>query len=223
MTPPDSPDDDRSSDEPIRPEVVDGGGGPDATTRPGRPATGRMFRIGCFLLVALGAFELFFAAPLAINPDNARCTAARFQINEANDDDETFNDIELPQDADDADDIPCDEAIDLAGTIPDNEDEPADGTFTEAATFRTQGVIFLLLGLGHGLSGFFTLRTRTRRNRTVALIFTALGLVFPTLGLFSMVAAVFVVYALLFSADARVIFGPASGGLFRPRPPRTTR
>jgi len=279
VTPADTPDDQpskpesskpKSSDEPITPEVIDGGGsgatgptgrrgaaarkrrpgaaggdvgdlsdlsggsgsgsgsgddGPVPPGRPVRPATGRFFRAGCLVLAALGVIELFFAAQLVLDPDDARCTAAKFEIDEANDpdDDETFDDVDLPEGEEDADDLECEQAIVLAGDIPDDEDEPADGEFTEASTFRTQGIIIAVLGLGHSLSGFFTLRTRAKKIRTAALVFTALGLFLPILGIFSVVALVFIIYALVFSADAKAIFGPVGsggGGLFRPRPPR---
>jgi hypothetical protein len=83
-----------------------------------------------------------------------------------------------------------------------------------------QGIIVTVLGLGHGLSGFFTLRTRKRLARTIALVFIGVGLLFPVLGIISMLALAFVVFALVFSADARAIFGDRGrGGLLRPRVP----
>jgi hypothetical protein len=194
-----------------------GGGRPMA--RGARPASGVMFRTGCMLLVAIGVLELFLGAQLVRDPDQARCTAARLQIDEANDDDETFNDVELPEGSEDADDVLCNDAIGLAADIPDDEDEPADGTFAEASTFRTQGIIVSVLGLAHGVTGFFTQRTRNRRWRTAALVFVAAGLFVPVLGIISMIVMAFVVFALLFSNDAKAIFGQ-TGGLFGPRPPR---
>ena len=176
--------------------------------------------MGCLLLTGLGVIELFFASQLVFDPDGARCTAARYEIEQANDDDESFNDVDLPEGIEDPGDIECDEAIALAGDIPDDEDEPADGTFTEASTFRTQGFLVTVLGLGHGLSGFFTLRTRKRRVRTVALVFIAFGLLLPVLGIITMIAFAFIIFALVFSADAKAIFGDVGrGGFLRPRVP----
>lgn len=188
--------------------------------RPGaRRATGTLFRIACMLLTVVGALELFLGAQLVMDPDDARCTAARFRIDDANEDDESFNDVDLPEGAADADELGCEQAIAAAGDIPDDEDEPADGEFAAASSFRTQGMVVGALGLAHGVSGFLTLRTRNRRWRTAALVFVAIGLFLPVLGIVSLVVMAFVVFALVFSNDAKAIFGQP-GGLFRPRVPR---
>lgn len=191
---------------------------PTPTDRPVRVATGRVFRMGCVLLIAVGGLELFVASTFGLDPDEARCKAARLAIDEANDDDEEFNDVALPEGADDADDLNCSQAIDLAGQIPPEEDEEADGTFTEASAFRTQGLIFGALGIAHGVTGFLTLRTRRKAIRTAALIFAAIGILVPVLGIVSLLTLAFVVFALAFSTDAKAIFGGGSGFL-RPRVP----
>lgn len=232
----DKPTDDAGDDEgPITPEVVRKGRGaaarkrkvgdpvpvPDAPTAdgPAGRATGTIFRMGCIMLVALGALELFVASQLVLDPDQARCSAARFRIDGANDDDEDFNDVDLPEGVDDVDDLPCGDAIELAGGIPADEDDEPDGTFPEASTFRTQGLFITGLGLAHGVAGFLTLRTRRRPFRTAALVSAALGILLPVLGLISLLLLAFVVFALAFSADAKAIFGSGPGFL-RPRAPR---
>lgn len=233
----DKPTDDQPADEgPITPEVMrrgaaarkrrpapgaPGGDAPPVPERPVRTATGTLFRVGCLLLVVLGAFELFLASQLVLDPDDARCTAARFRINDANDDDEDFNDVDLPEGDDDADDLPCAEAIELAGQVPDDEDTEPDGEFTEASTFRTQGIFVSALGLAHAAGGFFTLRTRRKAIRTATLVAVAVGIFLPVLGIISMLLLAFAVYALVFSNDAKSIFGQA-GGFLRPRPPRAS-
>lgn len=239
-----------NDDEPITPEVVDGGDGtprrgassrkrrvnpggasdgpaPDeaAPTPPmfgrrGTP-TGTMFRTACILLVGFAVLELVLAGQRITDPEAAQCAAARFDIDEANDDDEDFNDVELPDDAEEADDVACDDAVALAGNIPEDEDEEADGEYLAASAFRTQGIIVGVLGLLHGLGGFFTLRTKQRRIRNLTLAAAAFGILFPLLGIISSIGMIFVVYGLAFSADARHLFPPDPNrpGLFRPRPP----
>jgi hypothetical protein len=171
------------------------------------------------LLIALGAMELFVASQFVLDPVEARCRAARFQVESALDDDEEFNDPDMPEGVDEADDLDCDDAIRLAGAIPEDEDDEPDGTFPDSGTFRTQGIIITTVGLGHAVTGFLTLRTRQRWARVAALVFAAVGLLFPVLGLISLVVLAFAVFALAFSADAKAIFGPGSG-FFRPRVPR---
>jgi hypothetical protein len=237
---------------PITPEVVDGGSGDLAPPRRGAAgrkrrtgaaaasvpvpddgtpappasgrgrASGRWFRTGCMVLVAVGVLELFVGATRVSNPEKARCDAAQFDIDRANDDDKDFNDVDLPEGVDKADDLDCDQAIELASNIPDKADEPADGTFPGASTFRTQGIFLAVLGLLHGFSGFFTLRTRKRSIRNVALATAALGILLPILQIVSLVAMVFVAWALAFSSDAKALFptDKTRPSLFRPRPPR---
>ena len=225
---------DRSDDDaPIEPEVVRRRGAaarkrrpgdvppvPSHEPEPGRSvgAAGSVFRIGCILLTTLGVLEVFVASQLVLDPDGARCTAAQFAVDAANDDDEDFNDVTLPDDAEDAGDIACDDAIALAAAIPSDEGEEADGTFPAASSFSTQGLIISGLGIGHAVTGFLTLRTRRKPFRTAALVFIAFGLFLPALGIISLVILAFAVYALLFSADAKAIFGGGSGFL-RPRFP----
>jgi hypothetical protein len=236
--PTDGPIDDPGGDEgPIKPEVVRGRGAAARKRRPAgdapepehvpgpaaEPAGGgryTIFRLGCMALTLLGVLELAIATPLVLDPDQARCTAARFRIDQAIDDDEDFNDVELPEGIDEADDVDCADAIDLAGQIPDEEDEEPEGTFPEPSAFRTQGLIVSALGIAHGFVGFLTLRTRSRAWRTAALGLAALGLLFPVLAIISMVLVAFVVYALAFSRDSKELFG-GGGGFLRPRiPPR---
>jgi hypothetical protein len=193
---------------------------------PGRPgrgqASGKVFRTACILLIGIGVIEVFLGATRVSDPDAARCTSARFDIDAAIDDDEDFNDVVLPEGVEDADDddLDCDEAIALAGDIPADEDEAADGEFAAASTFRTQGIVLTGLGLAHGLAAFFTLRTRHRTARNLALVTAAAGIFLPILGVVSLIGMLFVVYGLAFSADAKALFprNPDAPSLFRPRP-----
>lgn len=195
------------------------------TPRPVRGrATGTMFRMACLLLVGLGVLEVFLGATRVSDPAGARCDAARFSIDGANDDDEDFNDVDLPEGVEDADDddLDCEDAIALAADIPEDEDEEADGVYPGESTFRTQGLVIAGLGLAHGLAGFFTLRTRKRVVRNFALATAAVAIFLPLLGIVSLALTLFVVFGLAFSADAKAMFPPDPNrpGLFRPRPPR---
>lgn len=180
----------------------------------GRPGT--MVRLGAMILVALGLMQLFLGGQWALDPDAARCTSARLAIDAAADDDEEFNDVELPDGVDDVEDLECDQAIALASAIPDEEGEEPDGDFPGASQFRTQGIGIAVLGVAQGITGLLVLRTRKRLFRNIALGTAAAGIMLPVLGIVSLLALAFVVFALAFSRDAKAIWG--GGGFLRPRP-----
>ena len=154
--------------------------------------------------------------PVGPRPRRRGCTSARLAIDTANDDDEDFNDVSLPDDVDEVDDLDCDQAIELAGAIPDEEDEEADGEFTGASTFRTQGIGIAVIGLAQAVSGLLVLRTRKRLFRNIALGAAAAGILLPVLGIVSLLALAFAVFGLAFSRDAKAIWG--GGSFLRPRP-----
>lgn len=189
--------------------------------RPVRRSTGRIFRMGCLLLVGVGVVEVVIGATRVADPEAARCTAARFDLDAALDDEEDFNDVELPAGDEEADDLDCADAVALAAEIPTDEDEAADGIYPDAGTFRNQGIVLAVLGLAHGLTGFFTLRTRQRRIRNAALVTAAVGIFIPILGIVSLAGMIFVAYALAFSADAKALFPPDPNrpSLLQRRPP----
>ena len=168
------------------------------------------------LLVALGLMQLFLGGQWALDPDAARCTSARLALDTANDDDEDFNDVTLPDDVDEIDDLDCDQAIELAGAIPADEGEEPDGEFEGASTFRTQGIGIAVIGLAQAVSGVLVLRTRKRLFRNIALGTAAAGILLPVLGIVSLIALAFVIFSLAFSRDAKAIWG--GGSFLRPRP-----
>jgi hypothetical protein len=185
-----------------------------------RRATGTIFRAGCLLLVALGVIQIVMIGfPYMFSSDSVRCTGARNTIEAANDDDDDFNDVSLPEGVDEVDDIPCDEAVELAANIPEEEDEEPSGEFISAGAIRNQGIAFTAVSLAMVATGIILLRTRDRRARIAALVLCALGILVPLLQLISLVGFAFVVFALAFSSDAKAIFGQGFG-FFRPRPPR---
>jgi len=241
---------------PVTPEVIDGGGparrgasarkrrlggaaggdgGPapdDEAPRPGRPvraADGRTFRRGCTVLTAVGVLVLVNGVALAANPASVRCDSARRAIESAHDDDQDFNDV-LPEgtDTDEIDDLECDEAIGLAGQIPEDEDEEPSGDFVAESTIRNFGLLYTGVGIVLGVLGFMLLRKRTRTLRTVVLAVTVLTtlVVAPALTLaglpIGLAMVVYVIYAVGFSADAKALFPPDPNrpSLFRPRPPQ---
>jgi hypothetical protein len=193
--------------------------------RPRREATGRIFHMGAILLVGVGVLELGLAVPAVLDPGAARCASARTSIDLANDDDDTFNDVDLPEGVDDADDVECDEALSLAARIPDDEDdEPAadaEYRITESAIV-TQSAIFSVHGIASGVVGFLLRRRPKRALRNVALVLVAIA-VLPLIQLqiIGLAIIAFLVYALAFSADAKVLFprDPDMPSMFRPRPP----
>jgi hypothetical protein len=205
-------------------------GPPPRPTRTGRPADGRTFRRGCTVLTAVGVLVLVNGVTLVAGPASVRCDSARRAVESALDDDEDFNDVALPEgtDTDEIDDLDCDQAIDLAGQIPDDEDEEPSGDFVAESTIRNFGLVYSGVGIVLGALGFLLLRRQTRTLRTAALAVTVVStlLVAPALTLgglpIGLLMVVFVIYALGFSADAKALFPPDRNrpSLFRPRPPR---
>ena len=240
MTDQHEPDGAGDGDGPITPEVVRPRGAAGRKRKAGEPAdegrpggpvddlggsapstggrAGTMVRIAAMLLIALGLMQLFLAGQWVLDPEGARCTAARIAIDAANEDDEDFNDVALPDDVDEVGDLPCAEAIAAAGAIPDDEDDEPEGEFTAASTFRLQGLGIGVIGIAQGVAGFLVLRTQKRVARNVALGAAAAGILLPVLGVISLVALAFVVFALGFSKDAKAIWG--GGSFMRPRPSR---
>lgn len=193
------------------------GGDGDATRGAPMARQAPMVRLGAMILVALGIMQLVLTSQWVIDPEGARCRSARLVVERANDDDEDFNDVELPDGVDDVDDLECDQAIELAGNVPADEDDEPDGEFAEASQFRLQGIGIGVLGLAQAVTGFLVLRTGNRLARNVALGTAAVGILLPVLGIVSLLALAFVVFALAFSKDAKATWG--SGGFLRPRPP----
>lgn len=191
----DRPDDPgTNADEPV-PEPAD-------PTPPARPV-GRLVRIGCIVLIAVGALGLFVGFSLVSDPDGARCAQARAIL-------------EDEEEVEDAGDVPCDDALPRAADLGEADDDVAE-VLSESAV-RTQGWILGGIAALQIVGAVFTLRTHSKAARLAALIGTGLGIVFSPLGLLAILPLGFVVYAIFFSADARAVFGePGGPRLFRPR------
>jgi hypothetical protein len=74
----------------------------------------------------------------------------------------------------------------------------------------------VVVGLAQVVTGMLLLRTLRRGHRTAALAAAAAGILLG-LGVLSLAAVAFVVFALVFSRDAKATWG--AGSLMRPRPP----
>lgn len=167
-----------------------------ARRAPSRP--GRLVRIGCSVL-ALNALLLMYAGGSFVSdPAGVRCADARAAIE---DEDEDV----------DAADISCDDAIPRAVDIEDSN-------IRSEGAARTQGFVFLAIGLAQLAGAILTIRTMSKRARLLALVGAGFGIVLPVLGLLTIAVMAFVVYAIFFSSDARAIFGEPGGPRFmRPR------
>jgi len=185
----------------------------------GASPRGRLVRIGCAVLGLIGLLALVLGAQTASDPAAAQCNQARFIL----EDEEVVDDGE-------ADDIPCDDALDQAaelaaadGTAADEDEDEDVAEVQEEGTIRTIGFLFAGIGLVQVAGALMTARTGRKSARMVALVGAAIGIVFPVpvplLGpLGSMLLLAFAVYAVLFSSDARAVFGDPGGPRFlRPR------
>ena len=186
---------DQSDDDAIAPDEPV----PEPSGRPVRPV-GRLVRIGCTVLAFMSLFLLFAGGSFISDPAGVRCADARAAIE---DEDEEV----------DADDIECDAAIARGVDI-------EDANIRSESAARTQGYVFLAVGLLQLGGAIATLRTLSKRARVVALVGAGISIILPVLGLLTILVSAFVVYAIFFSADARAVFGePGGPRLFRPRQP----
>ena len=169
-----------------------------------RPAVPPVVRAGCLALAALGAFSMILGGPAIMNPGGIRCSLARTLIDDANHDSKKFNDVDMG--GRQVDDLNCEEAQTLAETSRRNENSDDTISLPSKGLIRNRGLMSAVVAIGQGVSGFLTLTTLRRRNRTAALVFTALGVVVPLLGLVSVLVLGFVIYALVFSAPSRALW-----------------
>lgn len=177
------------------------------TRRPGAPP---VIRAGCLTLALLGVFSLFLAVPAILNPAGVRCSLARTLIEDANNDDKEFNNVDTG--GPNAQDLSCDEAVALAEQIRRDADSDKTVSVPSEALIRNRGLMSAIAAAGQIVGGFMTMGTMQRRWRTVALVFTVVGVVVPVLGLISVAALGFVVYAIGFSSPAKALWPPKPRG-----------
>lgn len=163
---------------------------------------GRIVRVGCTVLALIGALGAFSGIRLLTDVDGAICNNARAIILAEDDDAEE----------DEVDDLDCAAAVERAGSFEDGPDVPTEGQA------RFQGGLLLAVGVFQVAAGLILQRRLVRRNRAVALGATAFAVVIPVLGTISLVLALFVAYAIGFSADSRAVFGLGRGFGGRRRP-----
>jgi hypothetical protein len=174
------------------------------------PSPAPIIRAGCVALLVLGTMTVFLAVPGLLDAGGVRCSLARTLINNANQDDKEFNDVDTGGKT--VEELECPMAIQLAGGI--RKEAKKDDTLTvpSESTIRIRSAFTVVVGAGQAASGLLTLRTLGHRARLAALVFATLGMLFPALGLFSLAVLLFALYALAFSAPSREIWPRPQAG-----------
>lgn len=167
----------------------------------------------CLLLALMGLLLATLAFSYVSDPDDVRCRAASTLVERANDNDETWDDVDL--DGATVDDLSCDEAVALAEQIPTEEDSDDTVTIPGASEVRSQGYVLAVIALVQVGGAIGTVWSGRRAARTVAVVGASLGILVQLFGAVSLIATAFILYALLFSRAARALWG-------RGRPPRAT-
>lgn len=152
-------------------------------------------------LIVVGVLLMLVVLPLAFRSEAARCELARSFIEDANENDRDWDDIDL--DGRDAKDLSCDEALMLAETIPLDEEGNVTRAVPSADSIRNQGLITGVLGAGQIASGTAVIIARNRRARNTAVAFAFVSLIVPLLGMVSIALVLAIVYGLVFSPAAR--------------------
>ncbi|MBK5222693.1 MAG: hypothetical protein JJE52_07425 [Acidimicrobiia bacterium] len=165
----------------------------------------------CLLLAVLGLLLMTLAFGYLNDPEGISCRAGATVIEDANENDDVWDDVEL--DGRDVDDLSCADATALAEQIPTEDDGDDTVVIPTASEIRTQGVVLLVIGLLQLGGAIATVWTARRIARTVAVVGASLGIVVQLFGIVSLIAVAFIIYALLFSGAARSLWG-------RGRPPR---
>lgn len=190
---------------------------PEAVAAPRRGRWGNAVGAGSVALITVGILLIAAHVPVVQDPDGWLCSGARGAIERANDDDEDYNDVDLG-DAGSVDDLDCDEALALAGTIRVDADSDDTLSITSSSAARTIGIVGVLIGLVLVAGGVGTVSTHNRWFRRAGLIGAVVALPFVGL-LIGPLLVGFVIWSLYFSARARAIWGELSwvGGSRRSR------
>lgn len=175
---------------------------PEGPATPGPPPT--VVRIACVALLVIGFGSVLISLPSLAKPESARCTLARARIDDVNTDRKPWNNVETGGRK--AKDIPCPDAVALVARIRLDEKGTRTASVPSEEAVRTQAALTVVLGLGQGISAALLARTLGRPARNAAIAFAIFGVGLPVLGVISLVAAVFVVYALLLSPAARQLW-----------------
>jgi hypothetical protein len=177
------------------------------STEPGAGRVGRppaIIRIACLLLVVVGFLSVMFTAPAVLDAAGGRCQLARVWLDDANTDKKPWNNVDTGGRK--GKDIPCPDAIRLAGQIRLKEKGTRTASVPGETALRIQSALTVVMGLGQAISGTMVLRRLSRPARTAAIAFSALGIVLRILGVLSVGLFALVVYAFLFSPAGREIW-----------------
>ena len=152
----------------------------------------------------VGFVSVMFSLPVALNPAKAQCTLSRQWIDNANTDKKEWNNVDTGGVK--AKELPCADAVRLAAQIPRNEKGTKTIVVPSESALQIQNSIAVAVGAGQAVSGFFVIRSMSRRARIAAIAFSVAGTVIQVLGILSLGAFVFVVYAFSFSPASREIW-----------------
>jgi hypothetical protein len=152
----------------------------------------------------VGLVSVMFSLPVMLGPAKARCQLSRTWLDDANTDKKDWNNVDTggPK----AEDLPCPDAIRLAEQIPLNEKGTKRVTVPGESPLQIQNAVAIVTGAGQAASGFYVIRSKSRRARNAAIAFSAAGIILQVLGILSLGVFVFVVYAFAFSPASREIW-----------------
>jgi hypothetical protein len=152
----------------------------------------------------VGIVSVLFSVPVALDPAKARCTLSRTWLDDANTDKKDWNNVDTG--GQQAKDVPCPDAIRLAEQVPTNEKGTKKIKVPGESALQIQNLVAVGLGIGQAASGFYVVRTMSRRARMAAIGLSVAGTVIQVLGILSLGVFVFVVYAFAFSQASREIW-----------------
>jgi hypothetical protein len=152
----------------------------------------------------VGAVSVMFSVPIVLGPAKAQCTLSRTWLDDANTDKKDWNNVDTGGQK--AKDVPCPDAVRLAEQVPTNEKGTKKIRVPSESALQIQNLLAVGLGAGQAASGFYVIRTLSRRARMAAIILSVAGTVIQVLGILSLGVFVFVVYAFAFSPASREIW-----------------
>jgi hypothetical protein len=163
-----------------------------------------LIRVTCSLLMVVGFVSTALSFPAVVDPAGSRCHLSRTWLDDANTDKKAWNNVDTGGQK--AKDLPCADAIRLAGDIRLKEKSTTTASVPGETALRIQAMIAVAMGLGQAISGSFVLRRLSRPARTAAIAFSAVGIVLRILGIVSLGVFALVVYAFVFSPAAKEIW-----------------
>src|SRR5437660_1990783 len=144
----------------------------EGSTEPGAGSVGRpptIIRITCLLLVVVGFLSVMFTAPAVFDAAGGRCQLARVWLDDANTDKKPWNNVDTGGRK--AKDLPCSDAIRLAGQIRLKEKGTRTASVPGETALRIQSALTVVMGLGQAISATLVLRRLSRPARTAAIAF----------------------------------------------------